>query len=50
MFKDGSITGGPHHKVVGNLDTPLKELEENINRLSEKLKFENVHQVADGIH
>ena len=39
-----------HHKVVGNLDTPLKELEENIMRLSEKLNLKNVHQVADGIH
>ena len=42
VYEDGSITGcGPHHITVGNLDTPLKELEENIVRLSEKLNLKN---------
>ena len=42
VYEDGSITGsGPHHKVVGNLNTPLEELEENIMRLSEKLNLKN---------
>ncbi len=42
VYEDGSITGcGPHHQVVGNLDTPLKVLEENIISLSEKLNLKN---------
>ena len=42
VYEDGTITGcGPHHIAVGNLDTPLKELEKNIVELSGKLNLKD---------
>ena len=38
IYEDGVITGcGPHHVPVGNLKTPINELEKNIIKLSKEL-------------
>ena len=38
IYENGDITGcGPHHELVGNLDTPLDQIEDNILKLIDKL-------------
>ena len=48
VYENGDITGcGPHHIKVGDLDTDLVKLEENIKSLANKLDLKTVQQGVD---